>query len=91
MSNGELPEGFFGWVLGGVAAVIATLAAAVANLFRISENKNADAIKEQEKEIAVLRTQVKTATDSAKETEKARVECEKDRASLAMECKYIKE
>jgi len=91
MSNGELPEGFFGWVLGGVLVVITTLSGAVATLFKISENKNAKAIEEQEKELVLVRGEMQAVREAAKATEAARIECERDRASLAMECRYIKD
>jgi hypothetical protein len=59
MSNGELPEGFWAWFLGGIGTVVATLATVVASLFRINESKNTKAIEEQSKEIIAFQTELK--------------------------------
>jgi len=89
MSHGELPEGFWTWFLGGILTVVGTLATTIGALFKINESKNTRAIEAQEKEIIALHAEVKSVRDAAKLTEEARVECERDRAALAMECKYI--
>ena len=89
MSNGELPEGFFGWALGGIALIVGTLASVVAALFKINEGKNTKAIEEQAKEIVSLHAEVKSVRDAAKITEEARIECERDRARLAVKCEFI--
>jgi len=89
MSNGELPEGFWTWFLGGVLTVVGTLATTIGALFKINESKNTKAIEAQEKEILALHTEVKSVRDAAKITEEARLECERDRARLAVKCEYI--
>jgi septal ring factor EnvC (AmiA/AmiB activator) len=100
MSNGELPEGFFSWVLTGVLAVVTTLAGAVAALFKISESKNTKAIEEQQQEIlkqkidyaeskAQMRTEIGLVRDNLKAVEEARLECERDRAALTAKCEIF--
>lgn len=87
MSNGsELPEGLLGWVLTGVGAVMATLVTTIATLWRVSESKNAKAIEEQHKQIATVQAEVALVRDNLKTTEEARLECERDRASLTAKC-----
>ena len=57
--GGELPESFLAWVLGGIVAVITTMAAVVTTLWRANEAKNAEAIKEQSKQIASIEGELK--------------------------------
>lgn len=93
MSNGELPEGFFGWVLTGIGGMLATLVTTVATLWRVSESKNAKAIEGWEKKIVVveaeLKAEVKTVREKLETTEIARLECEQDRSSLSAKCEIF--
>jgi septal ring factor EnvC (AmiA/AmiB activator) len=99
MSN-EMPENLFTWVLAGVGAVVGTLATTVAALFKISESKNAKAIEEQRREsaeqkleFAAVRAQMATEISQVRKnlevTEEARIECERDRASLKTKCEIF--
>lgn len=85
----ELPESFISWVLGGVVAVVTTLAAVVTTLWRANEAKNAEAIKEQSKQIAGIEGELKVVRDHSHLCEQARIECEKDRASLNTKCEIF--
>jgi hypothetical protein len=85
MSN-TLPDGFFGWVLTGVAAVIGSLVATVTTLWRMNEAKNTLAIESQAKQIARIEGQMLVVQEQAAKSEAARIECEKDRAVLATKC-----
>jgi hypothetical protein len=89
MSNGELPDGLIGWALAGIGAAMGTLVTTIATLWKVSESKNAKAIEEQHKEIAVVRTEMQGVRDNLKITEQARLECERDRASLMAKCEIF--
>jgi uncharacterized protein YlxW (UPF0749 family) len=45
-------DDWLGWILGGIVSVIAALATAVTTLWSRSEVRNAEAIKELEKQVA---------------------------------------
>jgi septal ring factor EnvC (AmiA/AmiB activator) len=85
----ELPESFLAWVLGGIVAVVTTLAAVVTTLWRANEAKNAEAIKEQAKQIAGIEDELKVVKEHGHLCEEMRVECEKDRARLAAKCEIF--
>jgi septal ring factor EnvC (AmiA/AmiB activator) len=89
MANGELPEGFFGWVLTGVGAAMATLVTAIGTLWRGIESRNARAIEEQAKQIVHVEAEVKMVRETLSTTEAARLECERDRASLSAKCEIF--
>lgn len=89
MSNGELPDGLIGWALAGIGAAMGTLVTTIATLWKVSEGKNAKAIEEQHREIAVVRTEMQGVRDNLKITEQARLECERDRASLMAKCEIF--
>jgi hypothetical protein len=89
MSNGELPEGFMGWALAGVVAAMGTLATTIATLWKVGESKNAKAIQEQREEIVAVRTEMQGVRENLKTTEQARLECERDRASLTAKCEIF--
>lgn len=89
MSNGELPEGFWAWFLGGIGTVVATLATVIASLFKINEGKNSTAINEQAKEIVAFQTELKMVRENLSAVELARLECERDRASLTAKCEIF--
>lgn len=85
----ELPESFMSWVLGGIAAVVVTLSTVVTTLWRVNEAKNAEAIKEQSKQIASIEGELKVVREHSHNCEQARIECEKDRASLNTKCEIF--
>ena len=87
----ELPESFISWVLGGVVAVVTTLAAVVTTLWRANEAKNADAIKEQAKQLAGIEGELKIVKDHSDICEQSRIECEKDRAKLGAKCEIFEQ
>lgn len=89
MSNGELPEGFWTWFLGGILTVVGTLATTIGALFKINESKNTKAIEAQEKEINALHSEMKVVREAASKTEEARIECVEDRARLMVKCEFI--
>ncbi len=64
-----------GWVLAGVATVIATLAGAVATLFKIRENENAKAIAD-----------LKASHELTKQKSD---KCEEDRNKLFTRCEVL--
>lgn len=86
---GELPESFLSWVLGGIVAVITTMAAVVTTLWRANEAKNAEAIKEQSKQIASIEGELKVVREHSHACEVARIECEKDRSALNAKCEIF--
>lgn len=61
------------WILGGIASVVGTLAAAVATLWKMNESKNSKAIDD-------LRNQVNECTE---DREKIRGECTDLRVRIA--------
>ena len=65
-----------GWMLAGVASVVATLASTVAWLFKLRENENA-------KHIASLTEEVLTIGQKADK-------CEAERGELKIECALMK-
>lgn len=85
----ELPESFLSWVLGGIVAVVATLAGVVTTLWRANEAKNAEAIKEQAKQIAGIEGELKVVREHSHACEAARIECEKDRSALNAKCEIF--
>jgi septal ring factor EnvC (AmiA/AmiB activator) len=85
----ELPESFVSWVLGGIVAVVTTLAAVVTTLWRANEAKNAEAIKEQAKQIAGIEDELKVVKEHGNICEQSRIECEKDRARLGAKCEIF--
>jgi hypothetical protein len=87
----ELPESFVSWVLGGIVAVVTTLAAVVTTLWRANEAKNAEAIKEQSKQIAGIEGELKVVRDHSQICEQSRIECEKDRARLSAKCEIFEQ
>ena len=87
----ELPESFLSWVLGGIVAVVTTLAAVVTTLWRANEAKNAEAIKEQSKQIAGIEGELKVVRDHSQICEQSRVECEKDRSRLSAKCEIFEQ
>lgn len=44
-------DDFVGWILTGVAAIVSTLAAVVATLWKANESKNSQAIEELERRV----------------------------------------
>lgn len=88
MAN-DLPDGFFNWVVGAVAAVFTGLCATVTTLWRINESKNAKAIEEQSKQIIYIESELKTVRDHAKTCDDARITCERDRAVLGAKCEIF--
>lgn len=79
-----MPEdGLTNYVLTGVTAVVGALATAVAMLWRTSESRNATAI-------AKLETKVDTLEIKQDESEKAILECEKDRSQLHTLCDFLR-
>lgn len=71
----ETESSLFGWLLGGVATVVATLATAVATLFKMNEGKNTAAISRQENMITKLVEQADRLVERADD-------CEQDRRRL---------
>lgn len=70
-------NGFVTWVIAGIAAILGVLTSTVAYLFKVSENANAQAIKELKDSNAHLETR-STA-------------CEKDRNELFAKCAVLEE
>jgi predicted nuclease with TOPRIM domain len=102
MSNGDLPEGFFGWALVAIGTAMGTLVTTIATLWKVSESKNARAIEEQRQEIitqkvefadakAQMRTEIGLVRDNLKAVEEARLECERDRAKLTAKCEIFED
>lgn len=89
MANGDLPEGFWAWFIGSVAAVVGTLATTIAALFKINESKNTRAIEDQSREIVSFQTEIKLVRENLSSVEIARMECERDRASLMAKCEIF--
>ena len=100
MSNGELPDGLVGWALAGIGAAMGTLVTTIATLWKVSESKNAKAIEEQRQESAQQRvefatakselaTEIRTVRENLQIAEAARLECERDRASLTAKCEIF--
>ena len=82
----ELPpvhDGFLTYVFAGIAAIVSTLATVVAYLYRISETRNGLAISK-------LELKVEHLDEKLDETEKAQMECEKDRAALKGTCEFFR-
>ncbi len=67
--------GLTGWVMASVATIIASLASAVAFLFKLRENENAKNIQELKSDLQ----------SSAKRSE----QCEQDRAELYTKCAVL--
>ena len=88
MAN-DLPAGFLNWVLGSVAAVVTGLCLTVTTLWRVNESKNAEAIKEQAKQIATITNDLKTVREQAQTCDEARIVCERDRAVLGAKCEIF--
>jgi septal ring factor EnvC (AmiA/AmiB activator) len=102
MSNGDLPEGFFGWALVSIGTAMGTLVTTIATLWKVSESKNARAIEEQRKEImqqkidyadakAQMKTEIGIVRENLKAVEEARLECERDRARLSAQHEIFKD
>jgi septal ring factor EnvC (AmiA/AmiB activator) len=89
LSNGDLPEGFWAWFFGTIGVVVGTLATTVAALFKINETKNEKSIAGQAKEIATFQTDLKFVRENLSTVETARLECERDRASLTAKCEIF--
>jgi hypothetical protein len=89
MPSNELPDGFFNWVVGAVAAVVTTLVATVTTLWRVNESKNAKAIEEQSKQIVHIEAELNIVREHAKTCDEARVLCERDRAVLGAKCEMF--
>ena len=89
MSHGDLPEGFWAWFIGSIGAVVGTLATTIAALFKINEGKNTRAIEEQAKEIVSFQTELRLVRENLSSVEVARMDCERDRASLAAKCEIF--
>ena len=100
MSNGDLPEGFFGWALVAIGTAMGTLVTTIATLWKVSESKNAKAIEEQRQEIinqkvdyadakSQMRTEISMVRENLKAVEEARLECERDRAMLTAKCEIF--
>lgn len=64
----SLPDVSNGWIAAGVSTIIASLATAVATLFRMSENKSVSAVRALEERVNYL--------------DKANAECIEDRIKL---------
>ena len=67
--------GLTGWVMASVATIIASLASAVAFLFRLRENENAKNIQE-------LKSDLQASSERSKQ-------CEQDRAELYTKCAVL--
>lgn len=89
LSSGELPDGFWAWFLGGIGTIVGVLATTVAALFKINETKNTTAIAEQSLEIKGFQTELKMVRENLTAVETARLECERDRASLTAKCEIF--
>jgi len=100
VSNGDLPEGFFGWALVAIGTAMGTLVTTIATLWKVSESKNAKAIEEQRQEIinqkvdyadakSQMRTEISMVRENLKAVEEARLECERDRAMLTAKCEIF--
>jgi septal ring factor EnvC (AmiA/AmiB activator) len=90
MSN-AIPDGFFGWVLTGIGAIIATLVTTVATLWRLNESRNNKAIEENYKQIAHVEGELKVMREHVSKVEEARLECERDRARLSAKCEIFED
>lgn len=75
-------QSLLNWVLGGVVVIVSTLAGVVSLLYRAAETRNARDINELKGQVSALDTKLD-------ETEAARLECEKDRASLRATCDLV--
>lgn len=69
-------EGFTGWVLAGIGAIVSTLLTGVITLFRLRETENAKAISKLE--------------ITLEETMKRADKCEDDRTHLFSTCEVLK-
>jgi septal ring factor EnvC (AmiA/AmiB activator) len=67
--------GLTGWVMASVATIIASLASAVAFLFKLRENENAKNIQE-------LKSDLQASSERSKQ-------CEQDRAELYTKCAVL--
>ena len=78
-----------GWVVGGIGAAIGTLATAVATLFKLNENKNAQAIVELKERLLVetssLKSEIELSNKRFAESDKKHDECQHDRENLRVE------
>ena len=89
MASNELPDGFFNWVIGAVAAVVTALVATVTTLWRINESKNAKAIESLQLQLTKIETELNVVRENAQICDEARILCERDRASLRTKCEMF--
>jgi hypothetical protein len=79
-----------GWIFGAAASIIATLASAVAFMFKLNESKNAEAIKKLETGQSALQTRCdildKQNDDCVKDRDLIRVKL----AEVETELKFVK-
>jgi len=73
-----------GWFIAGISTVIASLAAAVATLFKMIESKNTEAIGE-------LKAHVIEVEKRLEESDRRHDDCQIDRAILSTEVALLKE
>ena len=73
-----------GWIVAGASTVIATLASAVAFLFRNNEAKNTASIAKLENQVELLECKVV-------ESDRKHDECQQDRVRLSVEVAIIRE
>lgn len=73
-----------GWFLAGASTVIATLAGAIAALFKLLESKNADAIEALQRNVSAMEVKLD-------ESDRRHDECQIDRAKLSVEVAILKE
>lgn len=78
-----------GWILTSVGAVMATLVTTIATLWKVGESKNAKAIEEQHRELTSVRIEMQGVRENLQVTEKARLECERDRSALTAKCEIF--
>lgn len=72
-----------GWLLAGVATIIASLSTAVTFLYRVVQSGNSKRIEEMQAEINLLR-------EDQKRLDKLNEECIADRARLTVEVNFLK-
>lgn len=72
---GEGNEGITGWILAGIATVIATLSSVVAMLYRGNEKQNAERIQALESDVKSLQSKNETLVEHVEE-------CRRDREDL---------
>ncbi|TWU22470.1 hypothetical protein Pla52o_35260 [Novipirellula galeiformis] len=80
-----------GWVIAGVSTVVATLASAVAGLFKLNESKNAEAIKRLEDHVGKQESKLEAQETRLIESDRKHDECQQDRIKLSTEVGLIRE